>query len=231
MGTRKNTELQLKMKKVNGHGGARAGAGRPKTSKYVAHTKREVVKGRYPLHITVRFCQGLPNMRTKKMFQIFRRAVVAAKAHGLQVVEFALLGNHYHLMLEADDNSQLNGAMKSLNISLARRMNHLLGRKGAVVSDRFDLKILKTPTQVRNALIYMFANAAKHFKTKQVFCWFSSLAVFRRLDLIAKWRKDLDWRIPKYADSFQEEYIEMLAEPRSWLARVGWERAQGPLLG
>ena len=47
------------------------------------------------------------------------------------------------------------------------RMDHWLGRKDAVMSDRFDLKILKTPTQVRNALIYTFINAAKHFKKKK----------------------------------------------------------------
>ena len=108
------------------------------------------------MHITVRFTKGLPNMQTAKMFRIFRQAVVGAKAHGLQVVEFALLGNHYHLLVEAQSNSQLNSAMKSLNIRLARTLNFLLKRKGAVVSDRFDLKILRSPTQVRNALVYIF---------------------------------------------------------------------------
>jgi REP element-mobilizing transposase RayT len=123
--------------------------------------------------------KGVPTLRSKKAFRLFRNAVLGAKAFGLNVVEFAVLGNHFHLMVEAANNQELEAAMKSLNIRLARSVNLFFRRKGAVIEDRYDLRVLKSPTQVRNALIYIFTNAAKHFRRTQVFDLYNSYAGFR----------------------------------------------------
>jgi hypothetical protein len=38
----------------------------------------------------------------------------------------------------------------------------VLGRKGKVFADRYHMRILKTPTEVKNALRYVLDNRWKH---------------------------------------------------------------------
>lgn len=231
--TKNTKQLQLQH---HGHGGWRRGAGRRKSETAgVSHLKRVEVKAIYPMHLTVRLRAGVPSLRSKRSFAVFTKAVEGAKQKGLRVLQFAVLGNHFHLLAEAASNAELTRAMKCLNIRLAIGLNRLARqdsrlteaekRKGTVLKDRYDLKRLTTPTQVRNAMIYVLANASKHFKRKQVFDWFSSFSVFENVEALARLRIDLDWRRRSLTAPQRDFYQSLVGPPESWLARVGWLRA------
>jgi len=88
--------------------------------------------------------------------------------------------DHLHLVVEAANREALARALHALAIRIARAINRVLGRKGRVFADRYHLRILKTPTEVKNALRYVLENRWKHhparpdYFVEQDFC--SSLA-------------------------------------------------------
>src|SRR5688500_13504018 len=177
-------------------GGVRSRAGRKKIkNRGASHQKRAQVTANFPLHVTVRLKSGLKTLRSKAGFKMFREALKKAQCKGARVIHFALLGNHYHLLIEAKDNETLARTIKSLNGSVAKKL--LSGSRGQVIEDRYHLQILKTPTQVRNTLVYIFTNAAKHYRLKKAFDWFSSFAVFNQTELLKNFRLDLDWSLPQ----------------------------------
>ena len=56
----------------------------------------------------------------------------------------------------------LRSGVSGLVISFAKRLNRILGRKGKVWGDRWHGRELASPREVRNALVYVFRNVAKH---------------------------------------------------------------------
>jgi hypothetical protein len=56
----------------------------------------------------------------------------------------------------------LASGMKSLNATIAKAVNGRLGRKGRVIASRFHLHVLRTKTEVRNAVQYVLPNAERH---------------------------------------------------------------------
>jgi len=52
--------------------------------------------------------------------------------------------------------------MKGLGVRLARGLNKLMGRRGQVLADRYHAHILRTPTEVRNAVHYVLHNYRRH---------------------------------------------------------------------
>lgn len=70
--------------------------------------------------------------------------------------------NHVHLVCEAEDEGALARGMKGLSVRLARNLNRLWGRSGALFADPYHARALKTTREVRNVLAYVFHNARKH---------------------------------------------------------------------
>ena len=81
---------------------------------------------------------------------------------GFRLTHYSIQGNHLHAIVEASDTDALGRGMMSLGIRFARAVNRALRRKGPVVWDRYHAKVLKTPTQVRNAIRYVLLNARRH---------------------------------------------------------------------
>lgn len=79
-----------------------------------------------------------------------------------QVVHHSIQSNHLHLIVEAADRAALSGGMRGLLIRIARALNRLWGRAGSVFADRFHEHELRSPRQVRNALVYVLQNLRKH---------------------------------------------------------------------
>jgi REP element-mobilizing transposase RayT len=147
------------------HGGKRRGSGRKRLSKLprVPHREREELKPRFPLHVTLRLADGLPTLRKKSTHYILRTALARGANHdGFRVVHYSTMGNHVHLVCEADDNERLSRGMQGLCVRLARALNRWWERRGTVFPDRFHVTILRSPTQVRNALAYVLKNAHHH---------------------------------------------------------------------
>ena len=52
--------------------------------------------------------------------------------------------------------------VQGLAVRTAKAINRVLGRRGRVWFDRYHAHVLRTPREVRNALVYILNNARKH---------------------------------------------------------------------
>jgi hypothetical protein len=206
-------------------GGKRAGAGRKPTQRVagVSHGQRERFDGaRHPVHVTLKVVSEVASLRRellrKAIFDVFR-AVNAVPDRILSITDFSILGDHFHLIVECEGAIGLSRGMQGLMIRLAKAINRSMDRSGAVFADRFHSRVLRTPTETRNALRYVVCNERKHlaaYRATMANDWvdpFSSGAWFD------------GWRDP-CAESSETRPV---AYPRTWLRRDGWLRA-GPRL-
>src|SRR5262249_24111425 len=116
--------------------------------------------------------------------------------------------NHVHLLVEADAHAEFVRGLQGLAIRAAKAVNRALSRRGAVWGDRYHARLLETPREVRNALVYVLQNWRKHG------------AGARGLDPCSSAAWFTGWRTTVTAVS---RTAPVLAA-RTWLARVGWRR-------
>jgi hypothetical protein len=140
-------------------GGARAGAGRKKTSAFEAHTARPRLKGlRRPLHLKLRLKNTYADMTATESRAVFSRAAARARRFGLRLIHFGLLQNELHLVAEFKDNADLERSLKSLTTTLAIYLKRRLALKnkwtkapkGRVFLDRFSLLIVNSGLALTN---------------------------------------------------------------------------------
>ena len=146
-------------------GGRRRGAGRrsarPRAA--VPHTPREEIGPYQPVHVTLRVAEPVWNLRSERSYRVIDAALRAARRRpDFRVVHFSVQGNHVHLIVEADGTRSFALGMRALSIRLARRLNVMMGRRGAVFSDRYHAHVLRTPAEVRNAVRYVLGNFESH---------------------------------------------------------------------
>jgi REP element-mobilizing transposase RayT len=184
------------------HGGRRKGAGRKLKGDraLVSHKERPRFDKLTPAHLTLRVREDVPSLRASRRFAVIRRCFAAARGlHGLRLVEFTVLGNHLHLIVEAENNEALSRAMQGLCIRLAKQLNAALKRRsGRIFADHYHSHILSSPTETRNALEYVKGNAQRHYGGE-----------------------GLDW-----CGSQNPEWRGLLVAPGTWLLTVGWRRGR-----
>src|SRR5260370_21498661 len=146
-------------------GGKRKNAGRRRRGpQMVPHRTRPQFKRRFPLHVTLRIRRDVRAMRTQHCFKAMERAFWAGgNKYGLRLVHFAVMNDHIHMMVEAEGKESLSKGMHALNIRIARAVNRAQQRRGHVLADHYHANILRIPTQVRRARLYLLSNAAKHY--------------------------------------------------------------------
>ena len=167
-GAREGTRHTGEFKFMN-LGGKRKGAGR-KAAKgpdgkrlHSSHGTRESFTWSRPVHVTVRVRRGLPSLRGAVLAPVVLKALEAGnEREGFRLVHFSVQSTHWHLVCEAEGPAALAAAIKGLNVRIARAINKQLGRKGKVIEDRYHLEVLRSPTQVRNAVRYVLRNGEKH---------------------------------------------------------------------
>ena len=82
-------------------------------------------------------------------------------------MHFSIQSNHLHLIVEAENWRTLSRNMAALKVRVARAINRAAQREGTVFAQRYHAHILRTPTQVRNALRYVLNNRRHHQATRQ----------------------------------------------------------------
>lgn len=209
MGRRRAIQTELELRS---HGGRRVGAGRKPTGSKagVPHRVRPSVSSAHPQHVTVRLHRDLPNLRVRRTAKTIRAALQAgADRHGLRVQHWSIQRDHVHLIVEAHGRTALSRGMQGLKIRLAKALNRVWNRTGGVFSDRYHAHALKTPREVRNALLYVLNNFRKHHPRRRYpKGWMDPLSTAAEFD---GWSKARGAEVP--------------ARPaRSWLLRVGWRR-------
>lgn len=159
---KRHVQLGLEQaRRCSGLGGWRPGAGRPRTRAGVAHDSRDEVRADQPQHITVRLVAEL-SIRKEWLMPTIHGAVHDSNRPDFRIVELNVLGNHMHLITEADTAAALGNGMNSFESRLAKRLNGKLKRSGTVFDGRYHVRALRTPTEVRNALRYVLLNARHH---------------------------------------------------------------------
>jgi hypothetical protein len=128
----------------------------------VAHLPRVRVTRHVPLHVTLRFVRGLPNLRGKAPFRVLRETLAAPRRGDVRVVQYSVQSNHVHFVVEASSTRGLTRGMQALSIRLAKALNRLFERSGRVFEDRFHARALRTPLEVRRALGYVLNNFRRH---------------------------------------------------------------------
>ncbi len=207
-----------------GRGGARNGAGRPKKSREtVPHARRAPLSRRHPVHVTLRVARGLPPLRRGPTYSLLRGALAAgSERFGFRLNHFAVMNDHFHLIVEADDRRALTRGLKGLAVRMARAVNRVWKRKGRVFAERYHEHVLRTPREVRHALCYVLNNARKHglWFRKEVLDPFTSGAWFDgwRLGQARAFEGNREARFPS-------ALLELpIARARTWLMTVGWRR-------
>jgi hypothetical protein len=182
------------------HGGRRKGAGRPKGDR-VSHHPRPVFGRITPSLITQKVRPDVPSLRSSRRFAAICAALRSARGlHGMRVVEFSVMGEHLHIVAEADNKSSLSRGMQGLNIRIAKALNRLLRRSGGLFADHYHSRLLHSPTEVCAAIRYVLGNAEHHFA-----------------------EKGLD-----YFSSASADGHAVRAVPTGWLLTRGWRRGRWP---
>jgi len=145
-------------------GGARQNAGRKRAQRRnTPHLARPRHRAGEPVHVTLR--ARLAPLRSQHVFPTIRLALLRAGrryADRFWLLHFSIQHDHLHLIVEAKDKRSLSSGIRSIAIRVARYVNDLLSRRGALWADRFHSHALKSPREVRNALLYVLANFRKH---------------------------------------------------------------------
>src|SRR6266849_35955 len=133
------------------HGGRRANAGRPKGDR-VSHSARPRFETAVALHVTLRVAAHVWNLRSARAFRRLRSCFEKSRGRfGLRLIHFSVLGNHLHLIVEADSSEALSRGMQGLSIRIAKALNRLMSRHGRVLSDHYHSRLLRTPTELVRA--------------------------------------------------------------------------------
>ena len=197
-------------------GGARLGAGRPRTrDKGVSHDKREAVSGREGVHVTLRLCQHVYNLRTRRCFEVLHAAFAAVATRAdFRVIGLSIQERHLHLLLEAARRAALASGMKSLENRIADGLNRRMGTSGKVLDQRYHDHVLRTPAEARAAIDYVLNNTRKHAAEKGHIL-------------------PADFRDPYTIGYFGDLIVlpagtaPMVRPPEGWLLTSGWKLAGG----
>jgi putative transposase len=203
----------------------RTGAGRkaaPERKGFVQHVTRPALDEATPTHVVVRVASGVPYLRNQRIFAAVRTVFARASEKGLRLLHFSVQGTHLHLIAEALDGLALGRGMQRLLSRIAMVVNGIARRRGKVFRDRYFRQDLRSPRQMRNALVYVLFNMRKHVHDRE---WGTGLDGYSS----AEWFDG--WAAADAASAVRARAGPApVVPPRSWLARTGWNvRAGGPL--
>jgi REP element-mobilizing transposase RayT len=178
----------------------------------------------HPCLVTLKVREEIASLRTvpvaKEIEATFRRG---GERKGFRLVHYSIQGDHLHALVEADGREALGRGMRALVIRFAQAVNRALRRSGPVVGDRYHLRVLRTPTQVRNALRYVLLNARRHWAKRR---GNRLLPGPVRLDPASSARWFDGWRSGTVGPEQMARAPDLspVRPARTWLLGVGWRR-------
>ena len=219
---RRDPQLSLSLPAPRRWGGRRRGAGRKRgPTSGLPHGSRTEFR-RLPAHVTLRVLAGVGSLRSVPIVRAIERAFAAGCARpGFRLVHYSLQGNHAHLIVEADDRAALARGMTAIGTRLALAVNRTAKRRGRVLADRYHVRLLPTPREVRNALRYVLLNARKHAAGT---AGKAARAVSSLLDPASSARWFDGWRPDARIEKEPCTGPPAVARARTWLLAVGWRR-------
>jgi len=225
---RRAPQMALPLRDRPRWGGRRDGAGRkPGERPAVRHASRDRFGRPVPAHVTLRLRSDVPSLRTVSIVREIERTFARGCGRpGFRLVHYSLQGNHAHVIVEAADQTHLGRGMMAIGARLARAVNRVAKRTGPVMADRYHVRRLATPREVRNALRYVLLNARHHLaKSART----SVRAIDRLLDPASSARWFDGWKlasnaVPNTIVRSVAAHLRPVARARTWLLTVGWRR-------
>ncbi len=129
------------------------------------------------------------------------------------MIHFSIQQDHAHFIVEGDQARRARGGVHGLGIRLALAVNRVLGRKGKVVGDRYHARPLTTPRQMRTSMVYVLLNFRKHLRAPAC------------IDPRSSGQHFSGWQATPVATNVAPATVQ----PGTWMARIGWRLAGGPL--
>lgn len=176
-----------------------------------------MLASRFPVHITLRVDESLPDLRDELLSAELQQALREGKQRdGFRLVHYCILTHHLHLIVEAPHAQCLTEGIRGLCVRLARCINRFARRRGRVFVDRYYARILKTPRQTRAAIAYVLLNCRRHAKQHGrtlMSTWIDDCSSGRFFD---GWR-DRRPRLPS------DEQPTVVAAG-TWLLSTGWRK-------
>jgi putative transposase len=152
------------------------------------------------VHVALRVTSRVWSLRSRRCFSLIEGSFAEARERfGLRVIEFSVMDKHLHLFVEADDAPALSRSIQELRVRITRGLNRLMGRRGAVFTDRYHARVLASPSEFVTAMAYVLGSAAQQYGTDGAEA-FSSSAY----------------------DTQKRE--RLLSSARTWLLIAGWRR-------
>jgi REP element-mobilizing transposase RayT len=196
------------------------GGRKPGPNPRIRHRSRVGVASRLPCHVTFKVRDGVPSLRSVSLVQEIERSFAACCERGdFRLVHYSLQGNHAHLLVEAVDRHALGRGMKALGARLARAVNRVFRRSGPVLADRYHVRVLSTPREVRNALAYVLLNARRHAAKAG-----RRLSRALGIDPASSGRWFDGWKAPFAPMALSSPNDNAVSPPRTWLLEIGWRR-------
>ena len=162
------------------------------------------------MHVTLKVRKGLPSLRVVRFIRELERSFAdACERRDFRLVHYSIQRDHAHLIVEARGPEALGRGMKSIGTRFARTVNRVFKRRGGVLADRYHMRPLRTPREVRAALRYVLLNALKHGRKLK-----------ERIDRASSGRWFDGWR----GSPWPSAEPRSVALPRSWLLSRGWRR-------
>jgi REP element-mobilizing transposase RayT len=187
----------------------------------VRHAPREHER-RCPLHVTLRVRRHVYQLRARRCAAVIQRALFAKLEYRAgRIAQFSIRRDRVHLVVEADDRRALARLIQGLAIRIARRLNRVMDREGAVFADRYRSRLLRTPLSVRRTLVHVLQEARGQliqFGQKLAPDWTDEACSS------SPWFDG--WATPRAAGPPGPGPV---APARTWLLGQGWRRAGGPL--
>lgn len=150
----------------------------------------------------------MPSLRRHDVFSAMRAAFGRASNRRFRLLQFSVQANHVHMLVEGDDGLAFRRGIQGLAIRIAKAVNRTLRRRGSVWAERHHARDLKTPCEVRHALVYVLQNWRKHghggdgVDSRSSAAWFTG------------------WRVRFAVPPGRRPVVAA----ETWLARIGWRR-------
>jgi REP element-mobilizing transposase RayT len=218
-GEKAPTQLEFRFRS---RGGARKGR-KPRAERVglLPHLTRERHRRYQPVHVTARAVRLAPSLRSESVFASLRAIFATSSEKGFRLLHFSVQGNHLHFIAEADDGVAFARGVQRLLSRAAMTVNALARRSGRLWRDRHHREPLTTPSQVRNALVYVLFNLRKH----EVESGNPSDFALDGVDPCSSTRWLDGWSphaLPP-PEMLASARPPIVAPPATWLARKGWK--------
>lgn len=226
-------ELDLRPR-TDRRGGKRKNAGRP--PKGERPSERHVTRDRFDkltvVHVTLRLVERYGTLRRRDAFLALRRATRAVlERPDFRIVHASPETDHLHLVVEAENHGGLSRGMQAFQISAAQHLNRVMEKRrkrrvrGQVFADRYNSRLVRSPTQARNVLNYVLNNWRRHrHDDAEAF----GNERFWDVDYMSSAVSFSGWKeleTTRFQYDVGPELRLCVSPPHSWLLAAGWRKA------